>query len=450
MNIVLLIACVLMGLVLTFLSFPDGAISLLITLAISLPAILFLRTLTEEKYFITNIFFLALLLRILLGLIIYLFGLRGTFGPDSYHYEYIGARLAQIWADVYVPNDYYAYRARNPGSSGWGMIYLVASIFTVFGRNFFIAQTFCGVVGALTAPLTYLCSNEIFKNKNVSKFTAVAVAAFPSFVIWSSQLMKDGLITFLLVLSMLMVLQLQKKFDYFRLIILILSLLGIISLRFYIFYMVALAVAGSFLVGVSTSVQTITRNVIIIVFLGLGLTYLGVMHNAKEGIDKYASLERIQTTRRDLAESASTGFGEDIDVSTPAGAIAAVPIGLIYLFFAPFPWDAVKLSQFLVIPETLVWWSLIPLMIIGLKYSILHRLRETMPVLLFTLMLILAYSIFQGNVGMLYRQRTQFQVFLFMFIAVGWELYKERKENKKLILRAQKLRNEKRLTLYGR
>ena len=54
-----------------------------------------------------------------------------------------------------------------------------------------------------------------------------------------------------------MVLEVQKKFSYGAILLLILSLFGIISLRFYIFYMVAIAVAGSFIIGINTSVQSI-------------------------------------------------------------------------------------------------------------------------------------------------------------------------------------------------
>jgi hypothetical protein len=53
-------------------------------------------------------------------------------------------------------------------------------------------------------------------------------------------------------------------------------------------------------------------------------------------------------------------------------------------------------------------------------------------------MLTLAYSIFLGNIGTAYRQRTQIQVFLFMFIAVGWTLWQERSENKNLLQKARR------------
>jgi hypothetical protein len=45
-------------------------------------------------------------------------------------------------------------------------------------------------------------------------------------------------------------------------------------------------------------------------------------------------------------------------------------------------------------------------------------------------MLTLAYSIFQGNVGTAYRQRAQLLIFYFMFVAVGYVLLKERREER--------------------
>ncbi|HEX8722377.1 MAG TPA: hypothetical protein VF736_17310, partial [Pyrinomonadaceae bacterium] len=48
-----------------------------------------------------------------------------------------------------------------------------------------------------------------------------------------------------------------------------------------------------------------------------------------------------------------------------------------------------------------------------------------------TTMLTLAYSIFQGNVGTAYRQRSQLLVFYFIFVAVGGVLLKERREEQR-------------------
>ena len=46
-------------------------------------------------------------------------------------------------------------------------------------------------------------------------------------------------------------------------------------------------------------------------------------------------------------------------------------------------------------------------------------------------MLSIAYSIFQGNVGNAYRQRSQLLVFYFIFIAVGYVLLAEKRAERK-------------------
>jgi 4-amino-4-deoxy-L-arabinose transferase-like glycosyltransferase len=320
------------------------------------------------------------------------------------------------------------------------MYYLVAGIYYVFGRNFLAAQTFAAVFGAATAPLVYICAERVFENRRVGKYAAIGVAIFPAFVIWSAQLLKDGMIIFLLVLTMTTVLKLQEKFSYGALVLLIASLGGIISLRFYIFYMVAIAVAGTFVMGLSNSPAALLRRGAALVILGVGLTYLGVLQSASLDFERFGNLEQLQNSRLDLARSADSGFAEDIDVSTASGALTAIPIGFAYLIFAPFPWQVSSFRQAITLPEVFVWWAMIPLLVWGVIYTVKHRLRKALPILLFSGLLTLAYSMFQGNVGTAYRQRTQIQVFFFMFIAVGWVLFKEKQEDRRLINEAKRRR----------
>ena len=230
---------------------------------------------------------------------------------------------------------------------------------------------------------------------------------------------------------MVLILQLQKKLSYFQISLLVMALFGILTLRFYIFYMVIISVLGSFIIGFNSSSKVMARNIIIVILLGLSLTYLGVIRNAQTDLNTMSSLDQVQNSREDLSRTANSGFGEDIDVSTPAGAVGAIPIGLLYLYFAPFPWQLNKFTQYLVVPETFIWWCLIPIMISGLIYTIKNKLKKAIPILIFSLMLSLAYSIFQGNVGMLYRQRTQIQVFLFIFVGVGITIRSEKVENRR-------------------
>lgn len=432
-------------------AFPEGAASILVVLVLSITALLIFRKFTEEREFLTTIFLGALLIRLAFGVFIHIYDVREFFGGDAHTYDFNGWRLVEYWTGQVASDDLAAQRAWSTSGPGWGMNYLVGILYYILGRNIFAAQSFCAVFGAATAPMIYFCSMRMFNNKRVAKIAAVAIAFFPAFIIWSSQLLKDGLIIFLLVLAMTMVLQLQEKFNYAAILLLVFSMFGIFSLRFYIFYMVAIAVVGSFVVGLSSSVKSIVGRTSALILIGLALTYLGVIRNASVDLERFGNLERIERSRQDLQQSADSGFGgEDIDVSTTEGAISALPIGFTYLMFAPFPWEVTNFRQAITLPEVMLWWAMIPLMVGGLGYAIRHRLRSSIPVLIFSLMLTLAYSIFQGNVGTAYRQRTQIQVFLFIFIAVGWALYKENKENKQLILAEKRKHLEHRLRGLGR
>ncbi len=410
--------------------FPEGAVAALVTTLFGTLAVYLIRTFfsKEDAELVTRIFLIALLARLLFGIIIQVYDLRQFFGGDADTYDELGYQLVEGWFGGQALDNF-----GNPKSvtmaSGWGMYYLTGFVYAFTGRNIFAAQSFCAVIGAAIVPMIYKCSFEIFGNRRVSKISALFVALYPAFIVWSGQLLKDGIIIFLLVLAITMVLQLQRKFNYVNIALLILSLFGILSLRFYIFYMVAVAVVGAFIVGFNTSPASIFRRVFVLVIMGLGFTYLGVLRNAGGDIDQYANLERIQESRSDLAASAKSGFGGDLDVSTTEGAITILPLGFLYLMLAPFPWQISSFRQAITLPEIMLWWASIPFLISGLWYTIKHKLRTSLAILIFTLMLTLAYSVFQGNVGTAYRQRTQIQVFLFIFIAVGWTLRQEHNED---------------------
>jgi hypothetical protein len=209
------------------------------------------------------------------------------------------------------------------------------------------------------------------------------------------------------------------------------ALYGLLSFRFYIFYMTAAAVCGAFVIGMrAQTTRSLLRQVAVVLAIGVGLTYMGVLRTADAQLEVYGDLEAVQRSRADLVRSANTGFGQDVDVSTASGALSAVPLGLSYLLFAPFPWQLASLRQSITLPEMVVWWLSFPLLVIGIWFTVKYRLRQALPILLFTTMLTLAYSIFQGNVGTAYRQRSQILVFYFIFIAVGAVLLKERQEDR--------------------
>jgi 4-amino-4-deoxy-L-arabinose transferase-like glycosyltransferase len=395
-----------------------------------------------DKEFLVRLFVAGLLVRMTVGAIIFNFHLQEFFGGDAFTYDYLGGLLVKMWRGE-VPYHIYQsllgpFLARN-----YGMIYVTGAIYWVTGQNMLAVQFFNAVLGAATAPVIYLCARFIFKNLRVARVSAQLVAFFPSLILWSSQGLKDGPLVFLLTLAMLATLKLDERFSLKQLAVLVAALGGILSLRFYVFYMMLAAVVGAFAVGFrAPSMMGYARRLGLLLIVGLLLLQLGLMNSATEQFETYGNLEAVQRSRADQAESAKSGFKEDVDVSTTSGALTVIPLGFLYLLFAPFPWQLASLRQSITLPEMVVWWASFPLLCAGLWFTLKHRMRQALPILIFTMMLTLAYSVFQGNVGTAYRQRSQLLVFYFIFVSVGYELLRERREDMKREVELDKLRTQ--------
>lgn len=401
----------------------DIASALTVCVVLAAAAGLMISRVDNHSRFLQQIFFVGLLLRIVVGAGIFAIGLQGFFGGDAYTYDVIGYSLLRHWQGEPFFNN--ALESWFVGG-GWGMLYLVAAVYRVVGRNMLAVQFVSAVAGAATAPIIFLCAERMFNHARVARVAALLTAFFPSLVLWSSQGLKDGFVVFLLAVIMLMTLRLGKALSLKHLIVLIGALFGLFSLRFYVFYIVLIAIAGSFVIGMGKlTAVTFLRNLAIIIGVGLAMIWLGVLGTAGAQFETYGSLEAVQVARLDQSSLAQSSFGTEVDVSTTAGAIGAIPLGMIYLLLAPFPWQLASLRQSITIPEMLLWWLSLPLLVSGLSFSVKHKLRPALPIMVFISMLTLAYSVFQSNVGTAYRQRSQLLIFYFIFIAVGYVLRRE-------------------------
>lgn len=410
----------------------DGASALLVCAVVAGMAGALLHSIKNDRQFLLRLFVGALLVRLFIGTVIYVFNLQDFFGGDANTYDFFGYSLLKAWQG---DNYHFSLVKRFIGETGagaWGMLYMVASLYGMVGRNMLAVQFFNSVLGAMTAPIIFLCAYHIFNNLRVARLAAFLVAFYPSLVLWTAQGLKDGPIIFLIALCVFATLKLGEKLSVKYLIVVACSLFALLSMRFYVFYMMVAAVGGAFVIGMRpVSAQSLLRQFVVIIVIGLSLTYFGVMRYVSIQTETFGNLQTLQQSRTDLAQRAQSGFGGDADVTTVSGALSILPIGMLYLLFAPFPWQLASLRQSITLPEMVVWWAAFPTLILGLWFTIKYRLRQVSPILIFTSMLTLAYSLFQGNVGTAYRQRAQLLIFYFIFVAVGVILLLEKREAKK-------------------
>src|ERR1700752_222563 len=411
--------------------YAPGALSFCILT--SIPTLIVLMRSGPERTFLLRVFVLGVLVRIVLGTVIFVGHMEEFFGGDANTYSAFGESLAASWhGDIYHAARYASIT--QSGAGAWGMLYLVAGVYEVIGTNLYAIQLINASIGSATACVVYFTAKTLFNNERVSRVAAILVCFYPSLILWSSQALKDGLIVMALALAILATLRLMERVSATYVCILTACLLALLSLRFYIFYMMTAAVAGSFIIGVKAmDAQSFLRRFVAVAAIGMAFTSFGVVRYANVQFERFGNMRMVQMSRQDQARSAESGFAKDVDVQTTEGALTAIPIGFLYLLFAPFPWQLASVRQSLALPEMIIWWFSFPLLVLGLWFAIKHRLRQVAPIVMFTTMLTLAYSLFQGNVGTAYRQRSQLLVFYFIFVAVGAIIVRERQEDRRRV-----------------
>lgn len=430
MNAALVLLLLIVGAGILFVAPARGQGALIMCAVFSIPTIILLARGTDRT-FLLRLFLAGLILRLVIGTIIHIGNMQEFFGGDALTYDTFGRALMDSWHGDQLQKGIYNQFVSS-GAGAWGMLYLVAIVYELIGRNMLAIQFINATLGAATAAVIYHNAQHLFNNKRVARLAAALTAFFPSLILWSSQGLKDGLIVLALALAMLATIRLMERVTFWRIVMLTGCLTILLSLRFYVFYMMIVAVVGAFVIGLkAVTTQTFLQRFVAIAGIGLALTWFGVLRTAGTQLERFGNIDTVHLSRLDLARSAKSGFEKDVDIRTTEGALTIIPTGIIYLLFAPFPWQLESLRQLITLPEMIVWWCCFPLLVLGLWFALKHRLREVSPILLFTSMLTLVYSVFQGNVGTAYRQRSQLLVFYFIFVAVGGILIREKMEDRR-------------------
>ncbi len=350
-------------------------------------------------------------------------GFARTFWGDSQTYDILGAAVADGW---WQGSELDSWKHTIEGGTNRGFIYFVASVYFVAGRNVLLVQFLNGIIGALT-PICIMEIGLSLYGQRVATRAMLITAFFPQIIFWSSGLYKDPMVMLCIAANILSTVRMKQNIRPVHLFFYLTSAVALLFLRFYLFYIIIATTLTTFLVGQRRGIifgllsQTalVATVVLLLLFTPVGQEALVQQ--------RHFNFEQLQRSRTDLSR-ATSGFVTDADVSTPTAALRVLPVGVVYLLFSPFPWTVSSLRQVLALPDILMWYLMIPFLIKGLASTIRHRLGQTMPVLVFTMALTLAYGVFQGNAGAAYRQRTQIMMFFFLFVAEGMVGGRQREE----------------------
>jgi hypothetical protein len=364
----------------------------------------------DQAAWLRRLVWRAFLLRAALAIVLHFLDVSRWFAPDEVTFFEGGRALAWFWGgDILVrpffgqgqPVAYYYLNALS--------VYLFDSVLPLKLVN--------ALLGALSCRLAYNLANGLL-GSGVARRTALFAAFLPSLVLWSSLNIRDMWVVYLILLVCSKSVALLDRYSHSALFALVAGIFLVTLFRPYLVYAAALPPIVALL---TARRGQFGRGFVVAMVVGIAIVTIA-QHGGTQEAERVMDLETLVMLRQGMTHQAASAFGEGVDISTPANALRFLPVGLAYFLFSPFPWQITSPMKMSTVPEmALIYW-LTPAMLRGLKYIVRHRLRACFPVLLLTSLLAISYALGSGNVGTLYRHRSQAIIFLMLFASVGLEV----------------------------
>jgi hypothetical protein len=337
-----------------------------------------------------------------------------SLAPDEQTYHIRGDYLARYWRGE-IPID------PSPQYLGEGRIYyfVVAALYFPFGPIPLLPKLLNAWIGSRVVLELFLLTRLLGGSEPAALRAAKFMAYFPSMILWSSVMVRDVWVQWLLVRLAREMAELKGRFIPSRIVTVGILIWSLTLFRSYLLY----AAVGPFVLAfVLSRSKDIMRNMALGSALLLALSYLGV-REGNAGRAQVFNLEEMHRLRSwsSSEAAADSGFARDADISTTSGVLTLLPVGLLYFFFAPFPWQIGSTARMMAIPETLYFYTLVPGLIAGIGVLFRRRFSDSIGVLLMTMTVTFGYAVGQGNVGTLYRHKAQVIGFYYAFAAIGME-----------------------------
>lgn len=337
------------------------------------------------------------------------------FAPDQYPFEQLGEAMLSSWTTGGPLPE------RLTGTLQVGFPFLNAVAFLLFGPARAAVPILNLFLGCwLAIPIYHMTRLAVQGSRPVAEIAVLLVLFFPSLVLWSVLNIREAPAILLSMLAAYFLISYQHRLRIWDVAAALVAL-GVLALfREYLSALVGVAGGAGVLMGKSRSpLRSFVVGVGIMLVLALLVRDTGFGGRLTEE----PSLSRLEVLRQDMALGAGSAYGQEYDVSTLRGAVTFLPVGIAYFLLAPFPWSLGSTLQTVTIPETTLWYILIPFVLRGIWLAVKHEPGRFTVIGATLVVVSFAYALVEGNVGTAYRHRAQVLPLMFVFCAVGLRDY---------------------------
>lgn len=399
----------------------------------------------ESRGFLMLLFAASLVLRIILVLLFtYVIIVQGSY------FNYIGEEVAAIFGD----SGYYTLRAnwlaecaKNPNINEdiremafnpYGKnhyLYVMALFYYIFGFSPITVTFINCILGSLIGILFFYVVKYFF-NARTARISACFINFFPSLVLWSITNLKD--ISFIVLtpffLGALLKLVEQKKFIYLVLTGILIYIQGEIRRNFF----GVLLLITTLFIFLSWRIKLSRKILYIVIIFAILFSGLAIIHKSPVKILNDA-LWNIYFTHVSWFDTPGTNYQllpdrfylhcSEGDTLTQRNArlfevpewyfpIAFIKSWFFYIFF-PIPWIIKSKLQLAASGQMLIWYILIPFVIIGIMHGIRTKWLPSALLLSYIFVIASVLGMTGGNIGALLRHRDIVMPLLLIFASYG-------------------------------
>ncbi|HSE20660.1 MAG TPA: hypothetical protein VLB68_03355, partial [Pyrinomonadaceae bacterium] len=146
MNSIIIVLLLAVCVAIVFIAPANAAGALVVCVVTSIPTMIVLLRSGPERTFLTRLFLLGLIVRLIVATGIFVLHKEEFFGGDAITYDAFGDSLLRSWSgDAYHLARYNSFV--QSGGSAWGMLYIVAFVYQIVGRNPFAIQLLNASIG---------------------------------------------------------------------------------------------------------------------------------------------------------------------------------------------------------------------------------------------------------------------------------------------------------------
>lgn len=393
----------------------------------------------EDFNFLFAIYAIGFGARLFLSFLFYIYSfiLRGNNSPgfifpnDGWAYSQQGWQIfkfaergIKITMENFITNpNMFVVGARSGNVTTYD--FFTSYVYSITGYSplslFFISS----LAGSIAALFIYLIAKELF-SKKVARISVLFAFFWPSFILWSTQNLKEPMIImfiFILLGSLLYV------FRYFAPGFLLLSIISAlvlfkIGMPYFVIIIFMTFFAGLFLF-INHLFKSKFITIVILIFLyvasfsALKEKVLPFIFEKSNYIMTQESVWEFLDYNRSVRAYGRLQFLQGADISSAGKAIVFIPLGLFFSIFSPFPWQVGSVMQLMAIPETIVFYMLVPFTLKGIVFAYRKRFNQSIWLLSIITGIFLFLALIEGNSGTLFRHRSVAFYIVFIFTAAG-------------------------------